>query len=41
MLSGELHVLDDIDYVAISNNEPGKTWAFTSEYLPTESSSGR
>ena len=41
ILSGELDVLDDIDYFAISNTEPGKTWAFTPEDLPPETSSGR
>ena len=40
-LSGELDVLDGIDYFAISNTEPGKTWAFTPEDLPPETSSGR
>ena len=41
ILSGELDVLDDIDYFAISNTEPGKTWVFTPEDLPPETSSGR
>ena len=41
ILSGELDVLDDIDYFAISNTEPGKTWVFTPEDHPPETSSGR
>jgi hypothetical protein len=41
ILSGELDVLDDIDYFAIYNTEPGKTWVFTPEDLPPETSSGR
>ena len=41
ILSGELDVLDDIDYFAISNTEPGKTWVFTPVDLPPETSSGR
>ena len=41
ILSGELDVLDDIDYFAIYNTEPGKTWVFTPVDLPPETSSGR
>jgi len=41
VLTGEIDVLDDIDYFAISNTVPGKTWVFTPEYLPPETESGR
>jgi hypothetical protein len=41
VLSGEIDVLDDIDYFAISNTVPGKVWVFTPEYLPPDTSSGR
>lgn len=41
IVSGEIDVLDDIDYFAISNTIPGRTWVFTQEYVPPESESGR
>jgi hypothetical protein len=41
VLTGEIDVLDDIDFFAISNTVLGKTWVFTPEYLPPESESGR
>ena len=41
VLTGEIDVLDDIDFFAIFNTVPGKTWVFTPEYLPPETASGR
>jgi hypothetical protein len=41
VISGEIEVLDDIDFFAISNPDPAKTWFFTPEYLPPETASGR
>ena len=41
VLTGEIDVLDDIDFFAILNTMPGKTWVFTPEYLPPESETGR
>ena len=40
ILTRELDILDGIDYFAISNTEPGKTWLLTPEYLSPETSSG-
>ena len=41
VVTGEIEVLDDIDFFEIVNTVPGKTWVFTPEYLPPETSSGR
>lgn len=41
VVTGEIDVLDDIDFFKIVNTVPGKTWVFTPEYLPPETASGR
>lgn len=41
VITGEIDVLDDIDFFEIFNTVPDKTWIFTPEYLPPETASGR
>ena len=41
VITGEIDVLDDIDFFAITNDIPGRSWVFTPEYLPPETASGR
>ena len=41
IISGRIEVVDDIDFFAITNDIPGRSWVFTPEYFPFETASGR